>query len=115
MEYICDVCSETFPVEVWHCPICDHHWPIEEEECGNCHRIYSPDTNSYWPICFPQLHFEQLPAAARLGLCPPQEASVKSGVSFTTRGTRLCLSDYVKHLQLDQVPIVASESTRTLH
>ena len=46
MEYVCELCHETFPVEIWHCPLCDHHWPVEEEECGNCHSIYAPDTHS---------------------------------------------------------------------
>src|SRR5207247_4561513 len=46
MEYVCELCRETFPVEVWHCPLCRHHWPVEEEECGNCHTIYAPDTHS---------------------------------------------------------------------
>jgi hypothetical protein len=48
MDYICKVCGEAFPVEVWHCPLCGHHWPVEDEECGNCHRISSPDRRPKW-------------------------------------------------------------------
>jgi hypothetical protein len=43
MDYICAVCGEAFPMEVWHCA-CGHHWPVAEEECGNCHATYRPDT-----------------------------------------------------------------------
>jgi hypothetical protein len=43
MEYICPICGEAFPVEVWHCA-CGHHSAIGEEECGNCHATYRHGT-----------------------------------------------------------------------
>jgi hypothetical protein len=38
IEFICEICSEIFDVEVWHCENCDHHWQLHLKNCSNCHN-----------------------------------------------------------------------------
>lgn len=50
MDYLCEVCGETFGAQVVHCPECDHHYPLADGECGNCHRKWPGNAKAAVPV-----------------------------------------------------------------
>ncbi len=50
VDYLCEVCGETFGAQVVHCPECAHHYPLADGECGNCHYEWPDSVKAAAPV-----------------------------------------------------------------
>ncbi len=49
VDYLCEVCGETFGAQVIHCPECDHHYPLADGEYAGTVTVNGPAMRK--PLC----------------------------------------------------------------